>query len=128
MLKIKYLFRFIIPIIIAIAFINGNEKVESTFSMDYTIEPTAKPTAYYSDFSESNFVLCHTPLQSPNLIRGQNTLTRKTYTHNTNFKHLKADKLENIGLKKFIKRKSLFVHSSFIKPFHRLISLGKLII
>lgn len=128
MLKIKILFRFLIPIIIAIAFINGTEKVETTFSDDYTSELTTIPTAYYSDLSESNFVLCHTPLQSPNLIRGQNTLTRKVYTHNNNFKHLKADKIENIGIKKSATRKSLFVHFSFIKPFHRLISLGKLVI
>lgn len=125
----KKLLSFIIPIIIAVAFINGKEEVKSTIINDYTSDLTTENNTYLDDCVVYDFDI-YLPRQTsiPNVLRLQNQTKRTNISHNNHFKTIKAGKFDYSYLRHFSKRKSLIVHYSFIKPFHRLISLGKLII
>lgn len=128
-LTVKKLLSFIIPIIIAIAFINGIEQVESTIIDDYTVDLTTENNAYLDDCSVYDFDL-YIPRQTSttSVLRLQNHTKRTNISPNNHFKTIKAGKIEITGSKYISQQKSSIVHSSFTKPFHRLISLGKLVI
>lgn len=125
----KNLCRFIIPIIIAVVFINGIEKVESTILDDYTIDSSTENIACFTDYSSTDFELCFPPQSSSaNILRHQNTSKQTNTSHNHNLKFIKIGRIVNANIQNFTHSKSLIVHSLFIKPINRLISFGKLVI
>lgn len=126
---IKNLLRFIVPIIIAFAFICGIERVESAVLEDCTTDLIIENTTYLSDYSSPDFELSF-PLQSSstNILRNQNTSKQTNTSHNYNLKYLRTGNIISESIQNFIQKKSLIYHSSFIKPINRLISFGKLVI
>lgn len=129
MLTVKNLFRFIIPIIIAAAFINGFELVESTITDDYTIDLPTEHNAYIDDCSIYDFdIYLPRQLSATNLLRLQNTSKRSNFSHNNQFKVIKASRIDGLDKRNYSQQKNLIIHYSFTRPFHRLISLGKLVI
>ncbi len=125
----KKLLSFIIPIIIAVAFINGNEEVESTILDDYATDLTTENSTYLDDCFVCDFdIYLPRQIPIPSVLRLQNHTKRTNISHNNHFKTIKAGKFDDSGLRKISQKKFLIVHYSFIKPFHRLISLGKLVI
>lgn len=126
---VKNLCRFIIPVIIAIVFINGIEKVESTILDDYTVDSSTENIPCFTDHSSTDFELCFPPqTSSANILRHQNTSKQTNSSHNHNLKFIKIGRIVNANTQNFTHSKSLIVHSLFIKPINRLISFGKLVI
>ncbi len=129
MLTVKNLFRFIIPIIIAAAFINGFELVESTITDDYTIDSSTENAANIDDCSTCDFEARLPNQPSPtSALRLQNTSKRSNCFHNNQFKAIKASRIDGLDKRNYSQQKNLIIHYSFTRPFHRLISLGKLVI
>ena len=125
----KKLLSFIIPIIIAVTFINGKEEVKSTNLDDYATDLTTKNCTYLDDcFVYDLDIYLPRQTSTPSVLRLQNQTKRTNISHNNHFKTIKAGKFDDSCLRKIYQQKSHIVHFSFIKPFHKLISLGKLVI
>ncbi len=125
----KKLLSFIIPIIIAVTFINGKEEVKSTNLDDYATDLTTKNCTYLDDcFVYDLDIYLPRQTSTPSVLRLQNQTKRTNISHNNHFKTIKAGKFDDSYLRKIYQQKSHIVHFSFIKPFHKLISLGKLIV
>lgn len=63
-----------------------------------------------------------------NPYRVQTTARRTTSYNRTNVEFAKSGKIINSGLRYFIQRKTIIIHSSLIEPSVKLLYLGKLII
>ena len=123
------LLKYLIPIIIAIAFIDGVDNSDSVVLTDSVQDVSTEVEAFYSDYSSSDLdVYISRRISSTNVLRLQNTPTRANTTHRHNFEFMKAGKVVSIETSNFIQKKSQIIHSSFTKPVHRLISIGKLVI
>ena len=123
------LLKYLIPIIIAIAFIDGVDKSDSVVLTDSVQDVSTEVEAFYSDYSSSDLdIYIPRRVSSTNVLRLQNTPKRANTTHRQNFKFMKAGKVVSIETSNFIQKKSQIIHSSFTKPVHRLISIGKLVI
>ena len=60
--------------------------------------------------------------------RIQTSARRTTGYSRVNFEFANSGKLINAGLRYFIQKKSILIHSSLVEPAHKLLYLGKLII
>lgn len=126
----KKLLRHLIPIIlVAITFMGGTDESGSQATKNPAGNAIAGTASYASDSWVSDVYLYLTQ-QTPgaNMFRVPGTSQRTKTAHKNPFEFIKAGKIIQTGICNFIHKESLTVHSSFIKPAHRLISLGKLII
>lgn len=122
--------RFLITIILlAIAFVScSNESDLKTKENPTANLISGLETASYdvscldSDFYFHNRVISFTA------FRVQNATQRTTNVCKNNVEFIKTGKIFNRNIINLIQKKSLIEHSSFIKPIHRMISLGKLVI
>ena len=127
---IKNLLRFITPIIIlAIALTIGTNNSKSIVLEESIDNSMSQIDATYIKPATIDFELFFPrQISSTNILRLQNTAKRINSTQKNNITPFNSSRIENLGIKNFINEKSSIIHSSFIKPFHRLICLGKLII
>ena len=100
--------------------------VESSGSIDGVIPQTEY---YYSNSSHSD-----TDIDLPRqhtiatVLRIQSQGQRQFNAHKNNFDYQKSGKVYNVSIDNIIFKRFLILHLAFIKPDHRFISLGKLII
>ena len=124
----KNLYRYIIlSLLFAVAFIcNANTPVSD---MGGANEVECGVVTCYLDSSESDSNL-FIPRQSSsaNVLRLHSTVKRTNSGCKNNVEFVKVGKLINADVKNFIQRESLLTCSMLVKPFLRLISMGKLII
>lgn len=127
---IKNLLRFITPIIIlAIALTIGTNNSKSIVLEESIDNSMSQIDATYIKPTTIDFELFFPrQISSTNILRLQNTTKRINSTQKNNITHFNSSRIENLRIKNFTNEKSSIIHSSFIKPFHRLICLGKLII
>lgn len=125
------LLRYLISILIAVAFIRGIDKPGSVSVEDSVESLASDEIAYYTDFSTSEIntdLFLPRQASSTNVLRVQSTTKRTSNVHRNNFEFVNSGTQINLSAKHFVQKKSLISHTHFIKPAHRLISFGKLII
>ena len=123
----KNLFRFLILIIIAVAFFNGNYNSDSLVTETTCDDLTSELNYDYPDFSPLNLDL-YIQIPSTNSLRQSSNTKRLNSSQKHYLKLLKLYKSRDLVTPNFILQKFSIVHATFIKPFHRMISLGKLVI
>lgn len=123
----KNLFRFLILIIIAVAFFNGNYNSDSLVTETTCDDLTSELNYDYPDFSPLNLDL-YIQIHSTNSLRQSSNTKRLNSSQKHYLKLLKSYKSRDLVTPNFILQKFSIVHATFIKPFHRMISLGKLVI
>ena len=123
----KNLFRFLILIIIAVAFFNGNYNSDSLVTETTCDDLTSELNYDYPDFSPLNLDL-YIQIPSTNTLRQSSNTKRLNSSQKHYLKLLKLYKSRDLVTPNFILQKFSIVHATFIKPFHRMISLGKLVI
>lgn len=130
LLMAKNLLRFIIPLIAIIAIACGINRSESVVIEKYQADNlTTTIDASYTEISSIDIELFFPrQISSTNVLRLQNTGKRTNSTLKNNFSSYIYSQNENRRTKNLIKENSLTIHPLFIKPFHRMICLGKLII
>lgn len=124
----KNLYRYIIlSLLFAVAFICNVSTPAS--DMGGVIDVESSVVTCYVDSSESDSNL-FIPRQSSsaNVLRLQSTVKRTNNACKNNIEFVKVGKLINADVKNFIQRESLLTCSMLVRPFLRLISMGKLII
>lgn len=122
---VKSLLRYIIPVVLAvITLICGVGDADTYVSDNHPSETFATEiaTCYIDVTPDANMYLSHQ-------VPSSQVLRLKKNNSNKYFLGLvKACKIPSTGIGNFVQRKSLIIHSSFIKPAHKLICLGKLVI
>ena len=125
----KRLLKYILPIIVATAFWNCADADASHMpeaqAADWTVDNIVSHTDVSS--AENEFFLPR-PTSFTCAQRVQNAVRRTNGAQRNNLEFAKSGKIVNAGLRYFIQRKSLIVHSTLLEPSNRLLSLCKLII
>ena len=124
----KNLYRYIILFFLfAVAFICNVNTPASDMGGVNDVESSVVTCYVDSSESDSNLFI---PRQSSsaNVLRLQSTVKRTNSGCKNNVEFVKVGKLINADIKNFIQRESLLTCSMLVKPFLRLISMGKLII
>ena len=121
--------KYLIPIIIAFAFIDGIGKSDSVVTENSIEDLTTEFVTPDTNFSIFDSAL-HTSRQvSPvNYSTIQNSSHRANNGHRQNDTFIKAGKTLNTGVINSISNNSQTYYSYLTKPIHRLIIFGKLII
>lgn len=124
------LLKYILSIIIAIAFSNGIDKTESFVLEQYpTDDIISQIDASYIEQASSDFSLFIPRQISPtNTLRLQNTAKRTNSSQKNNITHYFSNSVEYLTLKKFKKENLSISQPLVIKPINRMISIGKLTI
>ena len=112
----------------AAAFLGCMDERESVASSGAVADMTfGAETQAAISASEYDFLIPR-PTSFASAQRVQGSARRTGSFQRNNLEFAKSGKVINAGLRYFIQRKSLIVHSSLIEPAHRLLYLGKLII
>ena len=125
----KNFIKYLIPIIIAFAFIDGMGKSDSV-DLENSIEDlTTEFVTEHVDFSIFDSALHNSrqisSVSAPNI---KSTSQRTNNAHKNNFTFVKAGKILNIGIINSLYNNSLTHYPLLAKPTRRLISFGRLII
>ena len=126
---VKSFIKYLIPIIIAFAFIDGLGKSNSAIVENSIEDLTIEFVTTDTNFSIFDSALHSSRQVSPvNTSYVQNISQRANNEHRQNYTFIKAGKILNTGVINSIYNNSQTLYSYFTKPIHRLISFGKLII
>jgi hypothetical protein len=126
---VKVLLRYLIPVILAaIALVGHNYSSDLSLMISSNDDCDTELASSYSTSLFESDVLVHPNLTSHQAFRLQTTNKRPSNTYKNSLEFVKLGKRINTGVINLIQKKSLTSHSSFIKPYHRMICLGKLII
>ena len=121
--------KYLIPIIIAFAFIDGIGKSDSVVTENSIENLTTEFVTAHTDFSIFDSALHSSRQVSPvNASSLQNMSQRANNGHRQNYTFIKAGKILNTGVINSIHNNSQTLYSILTKPIHLLISFGKLII
>ncbi len=125
----KNFIKYLIPIIIAFAFIDGMGKSDSAIAENSIEDLTTEFVTTDTDFSIFDSAL-HNSRQissvgAPNI---KSTSQRTNNAHKNNFTFVKAGKILNTGIINSLYNNSSTLYSFLAKPTRRLISFGRLII
>lgn len=126
----NHILRYLIPILFsAVAFVCGAETVDYTdTNADYQQQALPLSSeALDSSASDLEFYL-PTQILGANAFRPQPTAKRTSSTQKNNYEFVKYGKVISIANRHFCQSKPLNALSSRIKPVHRLVCLGRLII
>ncbi len=125
----KKLLKYLLPVIVAFAFWNCEERYVSTVAEEVSEVMSLSETSCQTEISESESELClPRQVSFAGSHRVQSAPRRTTGTHRNNLEFTKSGKVINAGIRYFVQRKSIIIHSSLVEPSFRLLSLGKLII
>lgn len=124
----RNLLEILTSIIIAVAFINGTDKSTNVVLENPANCQTTETLTIYSDSSESASSLYLPRRTSCYNIQRPITAKRTNSTYKSHIAFTRTGKVISSCLQKSIHKTSLTNHSSNIKPAHRLISFGKLVI
>ncbi|MBR2318378.1 MAG: hypothetical protein IKA52_01735 [Bacteroidaceae bacterium] len=122
------LFALLSSIIIAVAFINGMDKTTDMVLENPINEQSTEIATYYTDFTESNSSLYIPRRISHSNISRPITSKRTNNTYRWFIAYTKANKSTVSYSEIQIHKKYSKSRIAIIKPAHRLISFGKLII
>ena len=122
----KYLALLLAIVVTVIGYTNNSELSVAT-AQSSEILPThtastieaAVPNGQISSINE---------VSAPQTIQLQGTTKRPNNAHRSNFEFIAAGRAINTRIENYIFKKSSTINTSFTKPEHRLIRLGKLII
>ena len=127
---VKHWLRYLILFIFAVLYYDGTAKVdmpiEDSVEADYSANVVSCETGF--GLPEAEWCLPPRHVSFANSQRLQSSVKRITSTQRYIGGFYKTEKDSDIGSPQFIPNKNLISYSFFIKPAHRLISLGKLII
>ena len=124
----KRLLKYLLPVLMAAAFLRCADDRESAVSSGTVADMTlGAETQTAVSTSEYDFLVPR-PTSFASAQRVQGSARRTGGVQRNNIEFAKSGKIINAGLRYFIQRNSLIVHSSLIEPSHRLLYLGKLII
>lgn len=116
-------------ILVAIAFVScSNESDLKTINNPTANLTTELESASYDVSSLDSDFYFHSRVVSFTAFRLQNLTQRTTNFCKNNVEFIKTGKIFNTNIINLIQKKSYIKHSSFIKPTHRMIGLGKLVI
>ena len=125
----KNFIKYLIPIIIAFAFIDGMGKSDSAIAENSIEDLTTEFVTEHVDFSIFDSTLHNSrqisSVSAPNI---KSTSQRTNNAHKNNFTFVKAGKILNIGIINSLYNNSSTLYSSLAKPTRRLIGFGRLII
>ncbi len=127
----KSLLKFIVPIIMAIAFIDGLSQSDTTSlnSNDWADYTSELGSSYYRDWTPSGSDLTlPRQISAANGLRLQATGKRSNASQKSSSEFIKSGKTVNSCIRYFTQEKSIITYASYIKPSVRLISLCRLII
>lgn len=127
--EMKKLLKYLLPLIVVVAFWNSSDSSMSTVSEDIADYAELIQSVSGTSLSASDSEFCpprQVSYAGPQKV--QNTTRRASSVQRNNLEFAKSGKVINAGLQYFIQIKSIIVHSSLIAPAARLLSLGKLII
>ena len=130
MLGVKHWLTHLILVLFAVVFFDGTAKADATIWEDASEELCANADACDSACFVSDQDWSYPPRQVSlaHSSRVKNVAKRNVQTQRYNGGFCKSGKVADAVFNQFIPTKSLILYSFFIKPAHRLISLGKLII
>lgn len=121
--------KYVVSIIIAIAFFNGSEKTESVILTEEHGNSISEGLASYTNISVEDFNLLFTFRTSTNYTyTAQSSSNRTTNSLKNNLRFIKSGNFSDCHNPNFTPKYFTSIHFLFIKPIHRLISLGKLLI
>jgi len=128
-ISVKTLIKYLILIIIAVAFIDGIGKSDSVDTENSIEDLTTEFVTEHVDFSIFDSALHNSrQISSVSAPVLKTVSQRVNNTHKHNFIFVKAGKILNIGIINSIHNNSQNFYYSFIRATHRLISFGRLII
>ena len=130
MIGVKHWLRYLILFIFAVLYYDGTAKVdmpiEDSVEADYSANVVSCETGF--GLPEAEWCLPPRHVSFANSQRLQSSVKRITSTQRYIGGFYKTGKDSDAGSLQFILYNNLISYSFFIKPAHRLISLGKLII
>lgn len=126
----KVLEKYLIAIIfIAIAFVSCGKDLDLESKENPTETSTSELISPYLNSSNIDFDICfQRQVYSTTAFRVQSAAKRTSNANKNNLEFVKVGKIINTNILNLIHKKSLQQNISFIKPFHRMICLGKLVI
>jgi hypothetical protein len=121
--------KYLLPLVVAVAFWNGKDNLLSTVPEEIISTQTICDAICDNVISTSKSELClPRQVSYTSSSRVQTTARRTTGYSRDNVEFTKSGKIINAGLRYFIQTKSILIHSSLVEPAHKLLYLGKLII
>lgn len=126
----KVLEKYLIAIIfIAIAFVSCSKESDlETKENPISSATTELVSEYLSSSCSDSDIYFQRQVYSTTAFRVQSTEKRTSNANKNNLEFVKVGKIINTNILNLIHKESLYQHISFIKPFHRMICLGKLVI
>lgn len=126
----KHWLRYLILFIFAVLYYDGTAKVDVSIEDSVEAECAANVVSCDTGFGLPEAEWCLPPrnVSFANSQRLQSSVKRITSTQRYIGGFYKTGKVSDAGSLQFIPNNNLISYSFFIKPAHRLISLGKLII
>ena len=121
--------KYLLLLMVAFSFWNCKDNLLSSVPEEISATQAISEAVCDNIISSSESELClprQVSYASP--IRVHNTARRTTGYSRANVEFAKSGKIINAGLRYFIQRTSILIHSSLIEPSHKLLCLGKLII
>lgn len=125
----KRLLKYLFPVIAAVAFWNFTEIPVSRVAEGTDAAMSLIDATCQTSVSEPQAELCLPyKVSFANSCRVQVSARRTFGSSRTNIGFMKSGRIVNAGIRYFVQKKSIIIHSSLIEPGHRLLCLGKLII
>lgn len=123
------LLKYLLPFIAAVVFWNCSDAHVSSISEASLPDMAFQEAALQTNISASDSELClPRQVSFAGSQRVQSTSRRTSSVQRNNLEFIRSGKVINAGLRYFLQRKSIIVHSTQIDPANRLITLGQLII
>lgn len=85
-------------------------------------------TAFIDSMAYSGDISPASHISSPHTVQLTGAAKRTSNAHRNNFEYIASGKAINVCIENYIFKKSATINTSFTKPEHKLIRLGKLII
>ena len=125
----KKLLKYIFPVIVAVAFAGSADGAGFQAADGYPENRSIYTGTYQTTLSESESEPClPRQISYANQSQVQTSARRTAGNSRINVEFAKSGKVVNSGLRYFIQRKSIIIHSSLVEPANKLLYLGKLII
>ena len=122
----KYLTLLLAIVVTAIGYANDGEY---TVAERLPAEASAEfSTTFIDSTTHNSDISLSRQISSPSVLHLQGAAKRTSNAHKNNFEFIAAGKAINVCIENHIFKKSSTINTSFAKPEHKLIRLGKLII
>lgn len=122
----KYLTLLLAIVVTAIGYANDGE---NTVAERLPAEASAEfLTTFIDSTTHNSDISLSRQISSPSVLHLQGAAKRTSNAHKNNFEYIASGKAINVCIENHIFKKSSTINTSFTKPEHKLIRLGKLII